>query len=305
MSRAAWTTLIASIVALGIVIGAVAAFVGRDEGTTAAPSTSMAPAAARGFELPLLHKPGVLALGGHDRNLLVGIAAQRGGVVEVAALRGETPVPTDELRVRVSGAAALLVSCGRGCSRTLVPVLNGRDSSLTVQHGGETVTFDLPRRLPPSGGDLFNRARRTMSALESFRYSERLSSGLGTTVRSTIDVEAPDRMRLRTKGFTSVIIGKTRWDRPAGAPWEESPFPGLSVPDLLMWHQAKDPRVIQRRANGNVELAGWGTEPVPAWFRLEVEPSGRVSEAEMTAASHFMLHRYADFDHGVTIRAPK
>ena len=302
MSRAAWTTLIASIVALGIVIGAVAAFVGGEEGTT---STSTPPDETRGFELPLLDEPGVLARGGHDKNLLVGIAARPGGPVEVAALRGETPVPTDELRVRANGGETPLVSCGRGCSRASVPVLDGRATSLTVEHGGETVTIDLPKRMPPDGDELFERARRTMSALESFRYTERLSSGLGTTVRSTIDVEAPDRMRLRTKGFTSVIIGKTRWDRPAGAVWERSAFPGLSVPDLLMWHQAKEPRVLRRRENGNVELVAWGTEPVPAWFRLEVAPSGRVTEAEMTAASHFMLHRYEDFDRGATIKAPR
>jgi hypothetical protein len=302
VSRAAWTTVIASIIALGIVIGAVAAFVGGEEGTT---STSTPPVETRGFELPLLDEPGVLALGEHDGNLLVGIAARRGGPVEVAALRGETPVPTDELRVRVNGGNTPLARCGRGCSRASAPVLDGRESTVTVGHGDEALTIDLPERMPPDGAALFERARRTMSALESFRYTERLSSGLGTTVRSTIDVEAPDRMRLRTKGFTSVIIGKTRWDRPAGTQWERSPFPGLSVPDLLMWHAAKDPRVLRRRQNGNVELVAWATEPVPSWFRLEVEPSGRVAEAEMTAASHFMLHRYEDFDEGVTITAPR
>ena len=303
MSRAAWTTLIVSVVALGIVIGAVAAFVGGDDGTTA--TSTSPPDEARGFELPLLGQPGVLALGGHEGKLLVGIAARRGGPVELAALRGETPLPTNQLRVRVNGGEAPLAQCGRGCSRVSVPVLEGRESSLTVEDGDGTVTLHLPQRLPPDGEATFERARRTMSALESFRYTERLSSGLGTTVRSTIDVEAPDRMRLRTKGFTSVIIGRTRWDRPAGTQWEQSPFPGLSVPDLLMWHDAKDARVLRRRQNGSVELVAWAVEPVPSWFRLEVEPSGRVTEAEMTAASHFMLHRYEDFDEGVTIRAPR
>jgi hypothetical protein len=302
VSRAAWTTLITSIVLLGIVIGAVAAFVGGEEEPT---SSSTPQAETRGFELPLLDDPGVLALGGHDRTLLVGIAARRDGPVEVAALRGETPVPTDELRVRVNGSEPPLAPCGRGCSRVSASVLNGRQSSVTVQHGDEAVTINLPGRMPPDGDEVFARASRTMSALDSFRYTERLSSGLGNTVRSTIDVQAPNRMRLRTKGFSSVIIGKTRWDRPAGTQWEQSAFPGLSVPDLLMWHEAKDPRILRRRENSDVELVAWGVKPVPAWFRLEVTPSGRVTEAEMTAASHFMLHRYQDFDEGVTIRAPR
>jgi hypothetical protein len=112
-------------------------------------------------------------------------------------------------------------------------------------------------------------------------------------------------MRLQTKSFSSVIIGKTRWDRPAGAKWERSPFPGLDVRDLLMWHQAKSPRIVSLSGNGEAELVAFGFQPVPAWFRLDVEPSGRVTEAEMTAASHFMLHRYSDFDEGAAVAPPR
>jgi hypothetical protein len=184
-------------------------------------------------------------------------------------------------------------------------VLEGRSAFLTVRHGPEDVSFDLPAFLPPDGNDTFDKARRTMSSLETFRYTERLSSGLGTTVQSTVDVQAPDRMRLRTKGFSSVIIGKNRWDRRAGAPWERNSFPGLDVRDLLMWHQAKNPRIVRLSGDGEAELVAFGLQPVPAWLRLDVEPSGRVTEAEMTAASHFMLHRYRDFDEGVAVTPPR
>ncbi len=303
MSRTAWTTLLAALIGLGIAIGAVAAFLGDDEGaTTSAPQTSAAQ--PRGFVLPLSEQPGTLALGGHDRNLLVGIAA-RNGLVELAALRGETPVPTGELRVELNGRVADVKSCGRGCSRVSAPVLDGRASFLTVRHGTESVSFDLPGRLPPDGNAAFDKARRTMSGLRTFRFTERLSSGLGTTVNSTIDVQAPDRMRLRTSGFSSVIVGQNRWDRRAGAQWERSPFPGLDVQDLLMWHQAKNPRIVRLRGNGDAELVAFGLKPVPAWFRIDVQPSGRVTEAEMTAASHFMLHRYRDFDQGAAVTPPR
>jgi hypothetical protein len=160
-----------------------------------------------------------------------------------------------------------------------------------VRHGPEDVSFDLPAFLPPDGNDTFDKARRTMSSLETFRYTERLSSGLGTTVQSTVDVQAPDRMRLRTKGFSSVIIGKNRWDRRAGAPWERNSF--------------KNPRIVRLSGDGEAELVAFGLQPVPAWLRLDVEPSGRVTEAEMTAASHFMLHRYRDFDEGVAVTPPR
>jgi hypothetical protein len=303
MSRAAWTALLGGLVALGIAIGAVAAFLGGgEESTRSFPETSAAQ--GRGFELPLAGQPGTLALGGHDRNLLVGIAARRGGPLELTALRGESPVPPDELRVELNGRIVQAEPCGQGCSRLSAPVLAGRASSLTVRHGTEAVSFNLPALLPPDGKDAFDKANRTMSALETFRFTERLSSGLGTTVNSTVDVEAPDRMRLRTRGFSSVIIGQNRWDRGRGTQWERSPFPGLDVKDLLMWHQAKNPRAVRLLANGETEVVAFGVKPVPAWFRLNVEPSGRVTEAEMTAASHFMLHRYTDFDEGETIRAP-
>jgi hypothetical protein len=305
MSRAAWAVLIASLVVLGIAVGAVAAFLGDDEGGSTPTALETSAEQPRGFELPLAGQPRTLALGGHDRNLLVGIATRRGGPIELTALRGETPVPTRELGVELNGRVVQAARCGLGCSRVSAPVLAGRAGDLTVRHGRQSVTFDLPASLPPDGNAAFDIARRTMSALSTFRYTERLSSGLGTTVNSTVDVQAPDRMRLRTEGFSSVIIGQNRWDRRAGAHWEQSPFPGLAVQALLMWHEAKNPRVSRRLRNGGAELVAFGTQPVPAWFRLDVEPSGRVTEAEMTAASHFMLHRYGNFNLGETIGPPR
>jgi len=303
VSRTAWTTLIAALIALGIAIGAVAAFLGDDEGSTRS-TTPTSAAEQRGFELPLAEQPGTLALGGHDGNLLVGMAARRGGPLEFTALRGETPVPVDELRVELNGRVEQAKPCGLGCLRLSAPVLDGRPTFLTVRHDAEDVSFDLPAFLPPDGNNAFDKARRTMSALRSFRFTERLSSGLGTTVNSTVDVQAPDRMRLRTAGFSSVIVGKNRWDQRAGARWERSPFPGLDVKDLLMWHEAKNPRIVRLSGSGDAELVAFGLKPVPAWFRLEVRPSGRVTEAEMTAASHFMLHRYGKYNQTPPVEPP-
>jgi hypothetical protein len=303
MSRAPWIALSAIIVVLGFVAGGLAAFLGGDEGSGTRSVAPPPPAETRGFELPLADDPSVLTLGGHERDLLVGIAAKRGGPVEIVALRGETPVPKSELAVSVDGARVEPTSCGRGCSRASVPVLDGRSRTLTVRHRAQAVSFDLPVQLPPAGTTTFGRALRTMDSLRSYRFTERLSSG-GGTVFTRIDVQAPNRLQLRTRDFRSVIIGNTRWDFRNGR-WEESAFPGLDVRELLMWHDAKNPRVLRRHEDGVQEVTAFGLKPVPAWFRLEVEPSGRVVEAEMTAASHFMLHRYADFDKGVTIKAPR
>jgi hypothetical protein len=302
MSRAAWIALTVIVVVLVIVAVGLAAFLGGEESST---STSAAPppAVTGMFELPLSDDPSALTLGGHDSNLLVGIAARRGGPVEIVALRGETPVPAGELGIGVSGVEVVPTSCGTGCSRVTAPVLDGRARTLTVRHEAQAVSFDLPAQLPPAGNATFDRALRTMDALRTYRFNERLSSGSGT-VRTRVDVQAPDRLQLRTRGFRSVIIGNTRWDNRGGR-WEQSAFPGLDVRDLLMWHQAKNPRVVRQLTDGGKELTAFGLQPVPAWFRIEVAPSGRVTEAEMTAASHFMLHRYADFNEGVTIKAPR
>ena len=300
MSRAAWTTLLVAVVALGIMVGALAAVLAGEDVPTANPTGSE----VRGFELPLTNDPGALVLGRHDGNLLVGIAALRGGPVEIAALRAETPIATDSLQIALEGQEVEAESCGRGCSRVGASVLAGERQSLTVRHGPNSVSFGLPAQVPPDGDAVFERALRTMDSLRSYRFTERLSSGRAA-IFTTIDVQAPNRLRLRTAtGFASVIIGRRRWDF-RGGKWEQSAFPGLDVREVLMWHEAENPRIVRRSKDGTLELAAFGLQPVPAWFRLEVAPSGRVVEAEMTAASHFMLHRYSDFDAGVKIEPPR
>ena len=145
-----------------------------------------------------------------------------------------------------------------------------------------------------------------MGALRTYRFNEALTSGRGG-VATEYEVQAPNRLSLRVRGtgaFRSVIIGRTRWDYHDGS-WERSSFPGLKVADVLMWHRATHARVVGHEANGVTDLAAFGLEPVPAWFRVSVEPSGRVVEAEMIAASHFMTHRYRDFNAPIEITAPK
>jgi hypothetical protein len=304
MSRTAWAALAAAVLAVGIAT-ALAAVLASDEGSTTTADTTLPPngGEVRGFELPLVDEPSVLALAEHKEDLIVGIAARPGGPVEIAALRGDTPVPTEGLQIAADGREVEAKPCGRGCSRIAASALDSI-SFLTVRHRSTSVSFGLPQRLPPPGDEIFERALRTMDSLRSYGFTERLSSGRGTVV-TRLDVQAPNRLQLRTSsGFSSVIIGRTRWDLRDGD-WERGPFPGLDVRDLLMWHEARNPLILGRSANGAWELAAFGRKPVPAWFRLTVEPSGRVSEAEMTAPSHFMLHRYSDFNAGIRITAPR
>jgi hypothetical protein len=302
VSRNAWIGLGAGVlIVTAAVAGALLAHGSTDsEPEAQAPTTSTA---ERGFSLPLALSPGTLALADHEGNLLVGIAARPGGSVEVAALRAETPVATAELRIEIDEQSVEAKPCGRGCSRVEAPVLDGSPARLSVRAGASSVTFALPARLPPAGDEVFARAQGTMERLHTFRFTERLSSG-GKAVFTKLDVQAPNRLRLRTSnGFRSVIIGRNRWDNAEGQ-WERVPFPGLDVAGLLMWSRAKHPRIVGRRPGGVQELAAFGLLPVPAWFRLAVSPSGRVLDAEMIAASHFMVHRYSDFNGDVSITPP-
>jgi len=302
VSRNGWIALLA---ALGVAAAAVAGALLAKGSTDSTPQqrAPTAPTSAQGFSLPLALSSSSLALAKHEGNLLVGIAARPGGPVEVAALRAETPLATDELRVEVGHHNLDAEPCGRGCSRVAAPVLNGSPVRLSVRAGSSRLSFALPARLPADGDDVLARAEHTMGRLHSYRFTERLSSG-AETVTTKLEVQAPDRLRLRTStGFRSVIIGRNRWDFAKGH-WEHVPFPGLDVAGVLMWSRAKHPRIITRRPHRITELAAFGLQPVPAWFRVAVNPSGRVVEAEMIAASHFMVHRYSDFNSSVSIRPP-
>jgi hypothetical protein len=303
-SRGLWIAVFVGVIALGLGGALVAAFVTDDGESSASSTTTVSLSVADTFALPLGLQSDTLALAKHRRDLLVGLAARPGGPVEVATVRGDTPLSGDAVRVAVDWRDVPTETCGVGCSRVQAPVLQGRPSRLTVRAGSLPVSFRLPATLPASGESELDRARRTMGALRSYRFTEQLTSG-GPVVLTRLNVQAPDRLSLRTNsGFRSVIIGRKRWDYQDGR-WQGGPFPGLAVREVLMWYDARNPRILRRLPNGDVELAAYGLKPVPAWFRLTVKPSGRVVEAQMTAPAHFMLHRYGSFDRAPAIEPPQ
>lgn len=302
-SRSVWIAVFVGIIALGLVAAVVTAFV-TDNGQPSASSTTTDTSVSDTFDLPSGRDKDTLALAEHQGNVLVGLAARPGGPVEIAVVRGDTPLAGEAVQVTVDGRTVSTESCGTGCSRVQADVLEGRPSQIAVSAGSTPVSFQLPGSLPASGQAAFDRAKSAMGALRSYQFTERLTSG-GPTVVTHLAVQAPDRLSLRTdSGFRSVIIGQKRWDFVDGQ-WQEAPFPGLKAREVLMWYDAQNPRVVRRLPNGDVQLAAYGLKPVPAWFRLTVAPSGRVSEAEMTAPAHFMLHRYSDFNSAPAIEPPK
>jgi hypothetical protein len=300
--RAGWILLAVAVATVVVALTAAALLVAGGSSTDSVSENGSPP---RRLELPLAEHPQALTLAHHTGPILVGLAARPRGPVEIAAVDGEDPLRR-ELSVAVDGKRAPIAPCGHACSRVDVAVLDGRSHTVTVAvRRRANLRFELPAELPESGAPLFRLVELTMGSLRSYRYRERLSSGTGG-VTSTFEAQAPDRLRFRTgTGFRSVIVGRSRWDYRGGR-WEKSSFSGLRT-SSFMWEGARNAWILgEARVDGRrvQVLSVFDLDPVPAWFRLLVAPGGRVLEAEMLAPSHFMEHRYRDFNRPLSIEPP-
>jgi hypothetical protein len=307
MPRIAWIVLSVAAALLFLGFAGAAFVIASGSGSEAAePETTVTLGAPSGpLELPLANQDETLMLAQHKGRVLVGIAASRGGAVDVGVLGGETPVAPEKLSFAADGKPVEGVPCGRACFRLDVDVFNGT-RRITV-NTPERFEFVLPKALPASGAGLFAKVGRQMGSLRTHRYREELTAGVGGGLRSTFDVRAPDRMAFRTgDGFRSIIIGRNRWDFRNGR-WARSEFPGLRVP-TYMWDGARNARVLgQTRFRGRPVqiLSVYDRQPVPAWFRLLVDSQGRVLDARMIAPSHFMRQQFSAFNGPIVIRPPK
>jgi hypothetical protein len=177
--------------------------------------------------------------------------------------------------------------------------------------GKSTAVIPMPSSWPaPSGAALVGRAARAFRALRSVVIAERLASSASDVLVTTWTLAAPDRLAYRTvQGPQAVVIGKRRWDRdiPRG-PWQASTTEVIRQPSPF-WgdglvtnaHVLGTARIGARP----VTVVSFLARSIPAWFTIWVEPaSGRLLRLRMTAASHFMLHRYRDFDAAPPIRPP-
>jgi hypothetical protein len=304
--RAAWIALSVALAALVVLLTGAAFLIGTgsETGETQTLTTASEGAPPR-LRLPLVRDPKALTLASEAGSVLVGLAARPGGPVEVGVLDGELELDRARLTFRVGDAEVDATPCGFGCSRLRAPVLDGKAQVVSVAVDGKRpVGFRLPARLPPSGSSLFRRAERSMRALRSYTFGERLSSGVGAAVTTQFRARAPNRLQFRTStGSRTVIIGNARWDK-VGARWERSLFPGLST-RVFMWDGAANARVIGTAAGGARVLTAFDSRPVPAWFRLTVGSDGRVREAEMVAPSHFMIQSFSRFNAPTRIQPPR
>jgi hypothetical protein len=92
--------------------------------------------------------------------------------------------------------------------------------------------------------------------------------------------------------------------QPDNPPFQVSSFLWDYVPDWIL-----DTRIVGKARIGAVEttiLSSYGPlNGAPYWFRVWVDDSGLVRQAEMRGYAHFMDQRYSGFDAPITIMPPE
>jgi copper transport protein len=264
-----------------------------------------------------------LTLGSHAGPVLVGLTVEPATpgrnelTIYVQSLDGPDATASLPVHASVDGDDVALTQCADTCRRGTANVEGGEVVVVDVgTASGGQATFRLPD-LPVAPGDqVLQRMLGTMGSLTSYRLDESLTSGLGTTVRTTYAFAAPNSFESHVvesgSTFSTVWIGDTRYTREGNGVWKvERGAPAPPVPTYIWdsFQPYRDARILgSAQVNGvrTTELAfAGGDQDLPVWFRLWVDAQGYVHRAEMRAPGHFMDHRYYDYDVPITIQPPK
>jgi len=260
-----------------------------------------------GVENPPPPPRGALVLGGESGSRAVALAVTPGRLT--ATVLSPDGGPLSGLKVSfVAGPRVVQAHpCGAGCYSAPAP----RASRVVVRpSGSKPVVFDLPAK-PRPGTAIVARAARVTRALKSLVYLESLRSGPKGGLLTTWELQAPDELEYRIRGGASaIVLGERRWDRDrAGAPWRRSQqLPALRVPQPAWGSRATNAYVLR---DGHVDgrpvwVVSFANPSTPAWFTAWVDRSTyRPLRLHMTAAAHFMTHRYLEFDRPLAIRPPR
>jgi copper transport protein len=303
----------AELALLAVVVGAVAVLTalrpGRD--APAAPP----PLVRREVAPPSPPPAGSVLLARESRELAVAIAIRPGRPLRLTAtIVGRSGNGVDGLHVELVAtdgsrrASDPARRCGHGCYAGTLPLT--RPTRLVVNVAGagsfRSVAFAVAGAWPPRPGTAFLlRATRSFRALRSVAYLERLASGPSESIMTTWKLVAPDRVEYAIRGGAGgIVIGRRRWDRSGpGAPWTPSETEPLSQPFPPWGTRIANVHVLDESRRGMT--VSWLDPAVPAWFTGTFDRKTALPiELRMTAAAHFMRHRYLAFDRGVRIEPP-
>jgi hypothetical protein len=266
--------------------------------------------------------PGSLVLGREAGDLAVGLAVQpqRSATTLVGTVLGPDGSGLSGLDVTfaLTTASGRQVGgrgrdCGPGCYETTLTGISGRPIAVSVDLTGQdraaTATFALPKNWPaPPADKLVRQASDVYRRLRTLVIHERLASDPTHVVSTVYRAVAPDRLQLRSdNGTEAVIVGDRRWDKQRGRPWRESSQSPIRSITPYWLTTPVNPHVL-----GSDSLRGrpawivsFATPAVPAWFTIWIDKqTHRTLELRMTAAAHFMRHRYGPFDGRLSVEPP-
>jgi hypothetical protein len=124
-------------------------------------------------------------------------------------------------------------------------------------------------------------------------------------------MKAPNEVEYRIRGGAdAIVLGTRRWDRDgAGKRWRRSQqLPALRVPQPAWGSTATNAYVLGegRVAGRPVWVVSFANPTTPAWFTAWIDRATyRPLRLRMTAAAHFMTHRYLAFNQPLTIAPPR
>lgn len=297
---------VGALVACALAAGVVALFAFGSHGGSAVQATRVQPAAAASAP-----PRGALVLAGEAGQRAVALAVQRGSRARLTAtvLSGDgPPEPGLDVSFRLTGSTVRAHPCGSGCYSVLAPS-GARLGRVEVLVPGGPVSFRIPATTRP-GAAIVRRATRVFDRLRTLVYVESLRSGPKGGIVTTWRFKAPDLLSYQIHGgAAAVVIGRRRWDqtRPGGR-WVKSETTVLRVPQATWGDGVRNAEVLgSARVGGRpVWLVSFMTPSVPAWFTAWIDKrSYRTLRLRMTAAAHFMYHRYVGFDRPLQIRPPR
>ena len=210
------------------------------------------------------------------------------------------------LSFRVRGSTLLARPCGAGCYRAAIPA---RPTRVDVVLPSGSTSFGIPATTRP-GSAIVTRAARVFRRLRSLVYVESLRSSPSRGLVTTWRMSAPDKLTYQIHGgAAAVVIGRKRWDQvKPGAKWVESESTELQVPGPTWGSDVTDANVLgSATVDGRpVWIVSFVTPSVPAWFTAWIDKrSDRTLQLRMTAAAHFMFHRYTAFNVPLRIKPPR
>ena len=307
-------TVSAELAVLALVVGAVAVLTALRPGRDA----NAGPPAVAAVEVgqPPVPPRGSVTFARQSRELAVALAVRPGRPLRlVATILGQSGRGVDSLDVGLLAAngrrkvSAPVRTCGHGCYAASLAVSQPTAFEVEIAGAGRSrsVVFPVAETWPPPPGSAFlRRATRAFRGLSSVVYLEHLASRPGAALDTRWKLLAPDRLEYAIRdGAGGIVIGRTRWDRPApGAEWQRSETTPLDQPFPPWGTRMANVRLL--RETGSRATLSWLDPEVPAWFTGTFDRSTALPrDLRMTAAAHFMRQRYLAYNRSIEIEPPR